>query len=64
MYTDSVCSPLSQEEVKEMVQREWRRSGVSDDPLEKLVAMGFGDRELNRQLLEKHDNQLQVMDHV
>ena len=33
---------------------------MSDDPVERLVAMGFGNRELNGELLQKHNNQLQV----
>ena len=45
-----------------MVQREstWKVQDLPDDPVERLVAMGFGNRELNKQFLEKHDYQLQV----
>ena len=43
-----------------MVQREWKSPSLPDDPLEKLVAMGFANRELNKQLMQKHNNQLQV----
>ena len=30
--------------------------------MEKLVGMGFGNRELNRELLSKHGNELQVLE--
>ena len=51
-----------QEAVRGLVERQdWTSSGPSDDPVEKLVAMGFGNRDLNKQLLQKHDNELQVI---
>ena len=43
-----------------MLQRQWSGPPLPDDPVDKLVAMGFANRELNRQLLQKHNNQLQV----
>jgi hypothetical protein len=46
--------------VVEMVERGWRSPALPEDPVDKLVAMGFGNRELNKQLLEKHNFELQV----
>ena len=43
-----------------MMEREWKAPGLPDDPVERLVAMGFANREQNKQLLEKHDYELQV----
>lgn len=43
-----------------MMDREWKAPGLPDDPVERLVAMGFANREQNKQLLEKHNYELQV----
>ena len=48
------------QDVQGLLQRQWSGPPLPDDPVEKLVAMGFANRELNRQLLQKHNNQLQV----
>jgi hypothetical protein len=47
-----------------MMEREWKAPDLPDDPVERLVAMGFGNREQNRQLLEKHNYQLQVHTYI
>ena len=59
-YIDSQLYMYIQD-VSELMQREWSAPNPPDDPVEKLVAMGFGNRELNRELLQKHDHQLQVL---
>ena len=46
------------------MEREWKAPDLPDDPVERLVAMGFGNREQNRQLLEKHNYQLQVHTYI
>ena len=43
-----------------MMEREWRAPDLPGDPVERLVAMGFGNREQNKQLLVKHNHELQV----
>jgi hypothetical protein len=50
-----------EEELRGMMVREWKAPDLPDDPVERLVAMGFGNRELNQQLLEKHNYQLQAV---
>ena len=47
------------QDVSGLLQREWS-SELPEDPVERLVAMGFANRELNRELLQKHNHELQV----
>ena len=46
-------------DVSHWVSREWEGPPAPQTPMERLVAMGFADRELNARLLSQHQNQLQ-----
>jgi hypothetical protein len=51
----------NQEDVSGLLQQDWSSPSLPDDPVERLVAMGFANRELNRELLQKHNHQLQAV---
>ena len=57
MYT---CIPTHTQDVSGLLQQDWSSPSLPDDPVERLVAMGFANRELNRELLQKHNHELQV----
>jgi len=49
------------QDVSQWVCREWGGPPPPRSPMERLVAMGFANRDLNARLLRKHNNQIQVV---
>lgn len=52
-------------DVSHLLPQRWDGPHQPGTPMERLVAMGFADRVLNQQLLEKHNNVIQeVLDEL
>lgn len=55
---NSISHLIHKKDVSEFLNRKWEGCREPTTPIEKLILMGFANRELNNRLLEKHHHNL------
>lgn len=58
LYCQDMSKWCRNPDVSHLVPLRWDGPKAPATPMERLIGMGFADRQLNARLLEKHDNDL------